>query len=213
MAGYLDLHAIVLLQNGWRDHAVSLAAFRALFAADVTDGQIALAQVDEWFGLLVPAGDTHAVIFTPAYMAGHPKRLQVAVQKTDTANEQDFFGGFAGVPGQRAMVVNEMVTVRSHAPHPVVARALDACMVNLMLASIDALTAAGHQTMGYGGGNPPAPDLALLPDGVFALDQRWGSIGIVRSVTAATETPASWYLAAADITVNGSPGGVTAEVE
>jgi hypothetical protein len=214
MAGYLDFHVLVVLQNAWKAVSATEAAFVALFQRDIDAGQITLEQVEAFYAALVPDGDQKNLIFVQSWSSSHAEKLQVAVELSDTADDQHYLGGQGANEHEFAVAVDESVKLRCYAPHPGTTRAVDAAVLQMMLAYSDVFLSVHHEAMLYGGSGPLSPLEEMLPEGQFVRLQNWKSKGLVRA-DAATPAgdPKTWFIAAADMLVGGHPGGVTAELE
>ena len=205
MAGILDLHTLMALQNGWLTYKASVADFKGLFNA--VDPTI----VGEWHAALVakpPTFRAHAA----TKKDGFPL---VIVRMLGETLEHEPMGGMAftddaGVPAEE-ILVRQSVRVLAMTEHAELTRAMFVMVRAIMLHARPAFLAAGYLSIDYGGGDELYPEEQLVSEelGIVVREQTYHALAQVR-VPEPEGVPATqaWFVLASDLKLDEDAGGV-----
>ncbi len=173
MAGMLDLHILLALQNGWEYYTDedNKETWKTLFPGirdETLDGwHAALRRMENHFRTHYAKGAGHFPCIVVQQTRDNPRREYAPLG--DAVGEDD-----AGRP-LFTMLLEQSVRVMCFADNPELSRAMDITVRAILQASVRRLLTAGYTDIWYDGaeGLLPEEDLAAENMGIFVKKQVW----------------------------------------
>ena len=177
MSGVLDLHALLVIQNGWAFYSKPENRDRwlALFNEIAADTLLA------WYEEMMTA--------TPAFLTHtspgtkHMPQIVVALASESNHMDLDPLGWVVeeGQPPETTALVNQSVRVSCFHNNPELTRALHVTVRAILLASVPRLLQAGYLNFQYDGVEDlmPQEELIALEKGIFIRKQLWKALAQV----------------------------------
>jgi hypothetical protein len=222
--GLFDWHVLGILSRTWRELlATDPARFVRLFASGDGTEVVPQSVLESWHAELTrgatQAERTAFVRFTMAYSPNAPQVPQVVIAGGDSPAENQPLGqaGPVDADGNKTytMLVREQVSAEIITHHPDLTRALHVVIQRILMSQSDDFARLGYHGPFYLGADDlmPSEDLmpgaALIPQ-IFIRRQRWYSIA-QRLWRGGTVSSKPHHVYAADVTVDGVVGGVSAD--
>ena len=209
MAGLLDLHTLMSLQNGWDVYKNSEVYFKELFVG-VQDSLLT-----EWHASL----SAHSPEFRAHAAPGAEHFPLVVVKLEGEQLVQEPLGGvgYEGDDGRlrEEMLVRQTVLLVVLSKNPELTRALHVVCRAVMQLARNSFLKAGYLDLSYEGAEELEPDEELVAEdmGMFVRKQRWSSQSIVTIPHIEVPATKNWFVLRSDLNQNGNSGGVRSSDE
>jgi len=212
MSGVLDLHTLLVLQNGWVYYTdpANYAKWAALFKAINSDTLVS------WYAEMRRMDNHFRTHYSPG--TGQIPCIVVSLAAETSHMDLEPLGWEVGgdVP-ESTMLLNQVVRVSCFAKNPEMARALHVTVRAILLASVPRLLQADYLNFQYEGGEELTPEEELIADemGIFVRKQTWKALAEVNVATfdAVSELQEWWVLWEKLVTIQNPDPHQTAPVD
>ena len=176
MSGVLDLHALLLIQNGWEFYTTpaNKATWRQLFLGIRTE------ILDKWYDKMGEVEGRFLTHFSPG--SGQIPCIVTKLVDETNMEEAEPLGGSSEVDSGGnpifQMLLRQKIQVLCFAETPEMARVYHVTVRGILQSSLPRLLEAGYISMQYSGSEPLAveEELAAEAMGVFVSKQLWTAI-------------------------------------